>query len=131
MFCTHCGNELPESEAVAEIAADAVVESVAAEVEIARIQADRDIQLAKLQLRATDVEQVAELAAAEAVADVLTDIVAPPEETPQEPATVVVEAPTQEVDTEPAPTDMPRAEEHSEPHHETKSPSYGSKGWFS
>ena len=43
MYCAHCGNPLPESEAVPEVIAEAHEVMVSAEVEIAKINAERDI----------------------------------------------------------------------------------------
>jgi hypothetical protein len=115
-YCPECGTLLQaaEAEAVAEVVETAEV--VSADVEIARINADRDVTLAKIGARVeehvSDVDQAAELAAAEATAEALEEIVSPPEPEPSETPVVVVESePTEEAPDSP----VPAAEEISEP----------------
>jgi hypothetical protein len=89
-FCTACGSPIAEVEAEGDTtiveAPDTEVPALA-DVEIAKIQADRDIKLAKIQkgIAADEAVQGAEVATAEAAAvvDVLTPPPAP-EPTPVE-----------------------------------------------
>jgi len=91
--CAECGQALPEPEVVVEEAVD--LEPVAeAEVEIARIEADRDVQVAKIEAKVADDEIVAELAALRAEVEVLRAQAAPEPE--QEQAVVVVADPEPE-----------------------------------
>jgi len=93
MYCSNCGAPVPEVAAVtdSEDAAEAVV---AADVEIARINADRDIRLAQIgagvEKHVATEYAGAEAAAAEAKADVLDDILAPDEPPPGD-VTIVVD----------------------------------------
>lgn len=95
-YCQHCGNpvadEAEAEEHAAEEAADAaenVAETVStSEVEIARINADRDVTLAKIE---KGILSEANEAAAEenaVKAEILDDVLTPPE---PEPVPVVVE----------------------------------------
>src|SRR5579859_3945569 len=113
MYCTHCGNPIAESDP-AEAAADAAAETAGAlegaaeatstsEVEIARINADKEITLAKIEkgILAEAIEaQVAEDAVK---ADLLEQVLEPPE---PEPVPVVLDdaGPAEpELDGEPPP----------------------------
>lgn len=133
-FCPGCGTAL-NNPATAEPAAEVetAAEVVTAEVRIAEINAKRDVDLARINARVTEniteVEQVAELAAAEATAEALESVISPPEtETPDEPV-VVVNAPEAEADTEDAP-EPPEASEPSTEPGDSKHTGYGSPGWF-
>jgi hypothetical protein len=107
-FCPECGHPAQReepAEAVAE--AVAVGEVTDSAVRIAEIESKTAIALARIQAGMVDVEQVAELAHAEGVAEGLTAAVSPPEpesapEPPAEPIVVVD-------DQEPEP-EMPPAE---------------------
>jgi hypothetical protein len=82
------------------------------DVEIARIQADRDIKLARITAGVVDIERDVELAAAEAKAGVLGEIVSPPE---AEPEVVVLDEPEPESVPEPEPEGaLPEVEESHE-----------------
>lgn len=100
MYCPHCGSE---TELVIPVA-PAAAEAVDAQVRIAEINAARDIELARLarsQEREwnesreviAEIEATAEVAAAEATAEVVAAVIAGPEETDDEPAPVVIDAP--------------------------------------
>lgn len=112
-YCTNCGNAI---ETVLEI--DPVEEVAQANVEIARIEAERDIALAKIAAKMADSELVTVAAVAVAESDVLSDVVdgmnAPdqntvvissdaPEDDEPEPEEEMAEAPP-EVDESPAPS---------------------------
>jgi hypothetical protein len=95
MYCQHCGNALPEVEAVeAEAEAGAVeVDTIAsADVEIAKINAQRDVQLARIAAGAVDVDQAVDLAHAEGIAEGIVAASAPPdaEGDPAPPVEVIV-----------------------------------------
>src|SRR5450631_2600710 len=101
-FCQTCGSEIAVAEpedGVTVVEAPDTETPALADVEIARIQADRDIKLAKIQkgIAADEAVQEAEVATAEAAAvvDVLTPPPAP------EPAPVEV------VNADPAPEEAP------------------------
>jgi hypothetical protein len=81
-FCQHCGNTVDQL-----LPAVAAAETVSAEVEIARINAERDVEVAKIAARqdrdwnetrveVAEIEAVAEVAAAEAEAEVIGEIIA-------------------------------------------------------
>jgi len=93
--------EAPDTEPVAEAA-----------VEIARIEADRDVTIAKVVNRSMDEETVTELAALRAENEALRAQLAPPPEEQQQEAVVVVADPVSEPVTEEPP---PAVEESSEP----------------
>jgi hypothetical protein len=82
MYCQHCGNALPEVEA-AEVEAEAAAAEVdtiaSADVEIAKINAQRDVQLARIAAGAVDVDQAVDLAHAEGIAEGIVAASAPPE----------------------------------------------------
>lgn len=84
-------HEEPEP-VVVEDNSDKVAETTSdAAVEIARLEAERDIKVAKIAARQDDEEQVSELAAMRARLDVLEAALAPPEPEPMpEPEPVVV-----------------------------------------
>lgn len=113
MYCAHCGNPLPEAEGPAEdVTIVEAPEVNSAEVEIAKINADRDIRIARIGAGVVESEAVVELAHAEGVAEGLETAVAPPEPPPAEPVVVV-----DNNDEEPEPS-IPPAE--PEEHHERK-----------
>lgn len=103
-YCPVCG--ITHGEAEAAVTEDAIVTS--AEVEIAKIQADRDIQLAKIQAKIAGSELIIENAALEATAeatadanDTLADVIAPPDAGGGAPPVVVVGSPEGEPEGEP------------------------------
>lgn len=82
-YCPHCGGEV---EHAIEIASP-VEEAVSAEVEIARINAERDVKVAQIQSRqdanwnetqveVAEVEAEAEVATAEATAEIIGEVLA-------------------------------------------------------
>lgn len=102
MFCQHCGNEVTAEPAIeAEHETEAIV---SADVEIARINAERDIALARINARVTEVvndaEQAADLAAAEAKAEALEEVIESSAEPETPPAVVVNPPPAEEPGTE-------------------------------
>lgn len=119
-YCTHCGGEV---ERVPEVAA--VAETVSAEVQIAQINADRDIKVEQIKARqekdwndtrveVAAVEAEAEVAAAEATAEVIGEVIASGSgdadpEPENDPAPVVVTAEPEDNGEELAP---PEAEHH-------------------
>ena len=126
MFCPECGTDHHAGERQESAA-------VNAEVEIARVNAKRDIEVARInagairteveaEVEIAEVEAVAGVEAAEAVADALTEIVAPPE---PEPAPTIVVEPEPEPEPEPSPVDdiMP-------PPEKSGSHSYGNSSFF-
>ena len=101
-YCPMCGavhGGEAEAEAIAEVAA--VEEVSRADVEIARINADRDIRLARINAGVLDQERDAELAHAEGKAEGVVETLETLAPDP-EPAPVVVEA-----DPEPEPELVP------------------------
>jgi hypothetical protein len=131
MYCSHCGNPV-EHETPVEAEAESVAEVVSADVEIARINADKEIKLAQIGARVeehvSEVDQAADLAHAEGVAEGMAEVITPPEpETPESPVIVVEDNP----DTETPEITPPLAEDSSEPS-EPKSErhGYGNAGWF-
>lgn len=98
-FCHNCGAEQPGTAAAAADVAE-VAQASSAEVEIARIQADRDVTLARIQAKQAQPELEADLARAEGKAEVLEEIIAPPP-VPEEP--IVVAAGDPAADPEPEP----------------------------
>jgi regulator of replication initiation timing len=112
MYCAHCGNPLPD-EVKAEDRLEETEVVASADVQIAKINAERDIALAKIQAKIAESELVTENAALEAENDVLQDVVSPEPEIEQEPVIVINDAPQEP---EPADaTELPEAEDHSEP----------------
>lgn len=125
MFCPECGQDHHAGERQ-ETAA------VNAEVEMARINAKRDIEVARINAGAARVEAEAEVdiaevealagvEAAEAVADALTEIVAPPEPEP---------APTIVVEPEPAPEPEPPVDDIMPPPEKSEHKGYGNSAFF-
>ena len=107
--CAECGQATPEPEVVIEEAVD--LEPVAvAEVDVARIQADRDVTIAKIQSKVIDEELTAQLAALAAENEALRAAAAPQEQ--QQEATVVVAEPDPEP--EPVAEAEPPVVEHSD-----------------
>jgi hypothetical protein len=94
------------SPAAEDLAATEAVTS--AEVEIARINADKEIALAKLANRQVEPELEAQLAAALAELDALRALVAPPEPEPEPEPVVIVQEP--EAAPEPAEDSLPAPE---------------------
>jgi len=100
-YCPHCGNETPGLIPVAP----PVAEAVSSEVEIARIQAERDIAVAKISARqdanwnetrveVAGIEAAAEVGAAEATAEAVAAVIEAGTDTGDEPGPpVVIEAP--------------------------------------
>jgi hypothetical protein len=102
-YCQHCGNEvdhLPET--------GTATEAVSAEIQVAKINAEKEIELAKINARmdrnwnetrveVAEVEAEAEVAAAEATAEVIGEVLAAETETvteeepPAEPIIVTAE----------------------------------------
>ena len=80
-FCTACGSPIAEIEPEADVtvveAPDTEVPAMA-DVEIARIQAERDIKLAKIAKGVAADEAVQEAEVATATADAVVDVLTPP-----------------------------------------------------
>jgi hypothetical protein len=121
-YCPGCGTklerELEHAAETAEHETESQTEEITdAAVEIARIEANRDVTIAKVQAgiveHTAEVEQAAELAHAEGKAEGLETAIAPPEPPPAEPVVVV------DNNDEPEPS-IPPAE--PEEHHERKAP---------
>jgi hypothetical protein len=123
----HADSPEEAAEKIARSEADALVE-------VAEIEARRDIELAKLSVGMVEQEQEVELAVAEAELEVVSDALeaeTAPEETEDSPAVVTVVATGDEQqsdDTELPPAD--ESEPESEPVTESKSRGYGNPGWF-
>jgi hypothetical protein len=132
-FCTECGQDHHAGDREETAALDR-------EVEIARINANRDVKVAQVtagMVRETteteagaavdiaETEAVAGVEAAEAVADVLADVVAPPEAEAAPP--VIIDAPAAEPEL-PEVEPPPAAEHHGEP--AESSSGYGNSAWF-
>lgn len=126
MFCPECGQDHHAGERQETAALDR-------EVEIARINRKADIEIARIQagsVRAeadadvdiAEVEAVSGVEAAEAVADALTEIAAPPEPEP---------APTIVVEPEPEPEPEPEIEpEVMPPPEKSERKGYGNSAFF-
>jgi hypothetical protein len=102
MFCPQCGTdhhagEAAETEAETPVIIDDRVNS--AEVEIARINADKEIRLARIAAGMVDAERDQELAHERGKAEALEQIVTPPEPEP-EPEPIDIIAPTAIVEDE-------------------------------
>jgi hypothetical protein len=97
-YCAECGKwaDAPVIEAVTD-EPDVAEAIVSADVEIARINADRDVTLARIgagvDKHVATVTSGADAAADAAVADVLTELVTPPEPDAPADVTVVVDPP--------------------------------------
>ncbi len=97
MYCQHCGNAIAEVEAeeveaeaaAARAEASAITNVADREVEIARINAKRDIDLAKIQRGIIESEVVQEAQLATAEADAVVETLAPEPEPEPEPVVVV------------------------------------------
>lgn len=109
----------PEPIVVDDGTADAAEAVSDASVEVARIQADRDVTVAKIEHRAVDEELVTSLAAMQARLDVIEAAMAPPE---PEPVVVVPE---------PAPEPEPIAEAPPETEHHAPKEAPRRRGFFS
>jgi len=98
-FCADCGGELhaceviaPDPEAEAARAAVGEAETyTAAEIEVARINAEKEIKLARIAAGTYKDEAIVEAVVAEAEADATTDAVSPDEPAPM-PVSVVADA---------------------------------------
>jgi len=109
--CPDCGieHEAPEPEVLVEEAVD--VEPIAdANVEVARIEAERDVTIAKISAKMEERHDETEIEVLRAELRALRDLITPPEPEP-EPTPVVIEEP------EPVPVEeeMPPREERHEP----------------
>jgi hypothetical protein len=129
MHCPTCHQDYGEDAPPVEtIEPESVEEVTSAEVEIARINAKRDVDLAKINAgvaeHVSEVDQAAELAHAEGEADGLREALEP------EPAPEIhVDAPEPEPIPEEVPDAAPPPAESSEPS-EHKHSGYGSSAWF-
>lgn len=122
MYCQHCGGEVDHAIEFSSPAAEAVN----VELEIARVNAERDIQVEKIRARqareeletvevVAEVEAEAEVLAAEAEAEVVAAVVEAGAAEPEMDAEPIVIA--QDIETgEPEPEMPPRDESHHEPH---------------
>jgi len=122
--CPNCEHEAEP--VVVESGPDPAAVEIAGEasVEVARIEADRDVVIAKLQTRSVDEEVAVQLAALAAENDALRAQLAPAE--PEQAQVVAVEAPAA---AEPE-GELPERETPNVPEHEPQHRGYGSKGWF-
>lgn len=142
MYCQHCGHELQRvADEIEHEPAAEVEQIVNADVEIARINADKEIQLAKINAKVTEnvieVEQAVELAAAEAKADALEEAMQPdPPDASVAPQVTILSEPDAgdgSEDTLALPAASGSAPESPGDHEEgkPKRPSgYGNSGWF-
>lgn len=127
MALCNMGHEHPDADPVEVVTEDKSAEDVAetvsdAATEQTRIEAERDVAVAKLAAKAADQERETELARLQARVDVLEAALAPPAPEP-EPEPVIVEP---EPEPEPGP---PAPEEHEpKPEHSESAPS---GGWWS
>ena len=124
-YCSHCGNPLAEETAEPDVVVEAE-RTEKPDVEIARITADRDIKIAKIQARMSDTEDALEAEHALGVAEGVTEALTP-EPTADAPPVVVVNDDASDDSPEPP----PEAEEtpHDEPHAPRHSHGANS-GWF-
>lgn len=113
-YCQHCGNEVEHAVEALPVAAEAV----SAEVEIARINAERDVAVARIQARqaaaeletietVAEVEAEAQVETAVAEAEVIGEIIAAESESSEEteaPPMVITETPEPEDDLAPPET---------------------------
>lgn len=137
-YCPGCGTqlerEIEHAEGEAVETEQQTEEITDAAVEIARIEANRDVMIKKIDAgiaeHVAEVDTAAELAHAEGEAEGMERVIeaASPPETPDAPVVVVPDNPPPE---EPEITPPP-AEDSTEPseHHEHRSSSYGNPGWF-
>jgi hypothetical protein len=126
-YCTHCGNPVAEETAEPDVVVEAE-HTESADVEIARITADRDVKIAKISAGMSDVEAAVDLAHAEGVAEGVVEALTP-EPVAAAPPVVVVND-----DTEGMPEPPPEAEPgdggpSGEPHAPRHSAGANS-GWF-
>lgn len=109
-FCQNCGSQVEQLPVIAPAA-----EAVSAEVEIARINAERDVKVAQINARQekewnethveiAGIEAEAEVASAEATAEVIGEVLAAdsePAEEPEPDPVVVADVPEPEPDLSP------------------------------
>ena len=107
MYCQHCGNEIAEEVEAVEAEAGAaraeargIADVADREVEIAKINAKRDVDLAKIGRGLAEVEAVQEAEVATAEAEAVVEVLTPEPEPEPEPV-VIVEAEA-EAEAEPA-----------------------------
>jgi hypothetical protein len=120
------GHEHPDPPPAEMVVEDKSAEVVAEEghdeaVEVARIVADRDVQVAKIERKAVDEETVVQMAALQARVDVLEAAAAPPAPEPE-----ILPVPVPEPGPEPEPG-PPAPPEHDGPEPEKNK---GSGGWW-
>jgi hypothetical protein len=133
MHCPTCHQDYgDDSPATETIEPESVEEITAAEVEIAKIQANRDIKLAQIGAgvaeHVAEVDQAAELGHAEGKAEGLEEAITPPEPEPSEtPVVVVGDSPPPE---EPEITPPPADESSEPPEPKSERHGYGNPGWF-
>src|ERR1039458_2630066 len=128
--CDNCTHE-PEPIAVDTGPPKAVVETaVDADVEIARIGADRDVTVARIEHKSLEEANAVRIAELEAQLLALTAPPVAPAAEEEPPAAVMVEAPAP---AEPAHEDpeLPEREHPNPAEHSAKHSGYGSKSWFS
>jgi hypothetical protein len=126
-YCTNCGSELTE-----EIVPDPVAEAEAASVEIERIRAEKEVAIARIQAKLLDEGKEVEIAADEAVIEVLENEIIDPvgDEAPEDPQAapvVMVNAPEGDPPAEEPAMAPPPVEGGSEPQ-ERK---HATAGWYS
>jgi hypothetical protein len=127
-YCPECGAVRAEAESEPDVIVEAE-HTEKPDVEIARIQADRDIKLAKITAGVAETDQVAELAHAEGVAEGMAEAIAPEvsDQAPETPVIVVDDNPEPEAP-EIAPEPPTAESAPSEAKHERSG--YGSNAWF-
>lgn len=123
-FCENCGAERHEA-AEPEVVVEAE-HTESADVEIARITADRDVKIAKISAGMVETETAVELAHAEGVTEGLEATVAPDEPAADAPPVVVLN----DDQGEEMPEAPPEAEEHHEEPHEPRASHGANSGWF-
>lgn len=111
MSTCEMGFEHPDPEPVVIEEATDLEPAADAAVEIARVEANRDIKVAQIVNRAADEDTVARLAALEAENETLRAQLAPPPEEQQQEAVVVVADPAPEPVAEEAPPVVEPSEE--------------------
>jgi hypothetical protein len=129
MYCPDCGLNHHLDDIAAEPEVTVVDNSVSpAEVEIAKITADKEIKLAKIAAGTFKEEMESELESLRAELRGFKegiDAVAPEPEPVEQPAPVIIDAPDEPVD------QLPPPPEDTEEHHERKSKSNMSLGMWS
>jgi hypothetical protein len=121
-YCPHCGNEVDHA-----VDASPAAEAVSAEVRIAEINANRDVEVAKIQARETraeletaeaiaETEADADVAVAEAQSEALAEVAAAVDDQADDDtgAPIVVDVPDAEDDAPDMPP-PPEEEHHREP----------------